>query len=393
MIRNLRHLLRPFSSSSSANNSATVNSILKTPLYDFHIANGAKMVPFAGWSMPVVYTSQTLSQSHLFCRSSAALFDVSHMLQTRIEGSDREKFISSLTVVDLEGCKSGQSHLTVFTNDKGGIIDDAIVTKFDNHLMLVSNAGTSEKIKSLLLKSASKFNDLKVEFIANRGLLALQGPEAINVLSRLSGVEDLNSNFPFMTVKEMTIDRVECLVSRSGYTGEDGFELSIPEGEVVRMAKNFLASPSVKLAGLGARDSLRLEAGMCLYGHDIDETITPVEAGLTWLISKRRREEGKFPGFDIIKKQITNGCEKKRVGFIVEGPPAREGTAIFNNSNVQIGTVTSGCPSPSLKKNIAMGYVLTEYAKLNTKLNFKVRDQLNEGIVTKMPFVPTKYHK
>ncbi|KAI9136976.1 hypothetical protein BKA69DRAFT_1100957, partial [Paraphysoderma sedebokerense] len=233
--------------------------------------------------------------------------------------------------------------------------------------------------------------DVDFKILDDLSLVALQGPKAAPLLENLVG-EDLSS-FPFMAGRPMEIKGIQCHVTRCGYTGEDGFELSVPSSKVSELAEILLKSPDVELAGLGARDSLRLEAGLCLYGHDMDESITPVEAGLTWTIGQRRRAEGGFLGADKVLPQIKGGVSKRRVGFIVDGAPAREHAELYNANEEKIGDVTSGCPSPCLKKNIGMGYVAKGNAKAGTEIFVKVRNKMQKATVTKMPFVPHRYHR
>ncbi|KAF9279707.1 hypothetical protein BGZ68_007735 [Mortierella alpina] len=373
---------------------ATGEALKKTVLHDYHVENGGKMVPFAGWSMPVQYANLGVGASHAWTRNNASVFDVSHMLATRITGKDRVKFYESLTVADIENLPVGSSTLSVFTNENGGIIDDTIICKHEDSLYVVSNAGCADKdlahIRSHLKTFQNKGGDVDLKIIDDHALVALQGPKAAAVLESLVG-KDLR-DFPFMDGRFMTIKGIDCHVARSGYTGEDGFEISVPNSDAVEFTKLLIADPRVELAGLGARDSLRLEAGLCLYGHDLDETITPVEAGLTWTIGKRRRVEGGFLGAEKIQDQLKNGVSRRRVGLIVQGAPAREGAQIYSNGEL-VGKVTSGCPSPSIKKNVAMGYVKNGLHKSGTELEVEVRGRKQKAVITKMPFVPAGYHK
>lgn len=366
----------------------------KTVLYDFHVAHGGKIVPFAGWSMPVQY-KDGIPASHLHTRSAASLFDVSHMLQTQVYGKDRIDFIESLIVGDIQALQDNQGTLTVFTTEKGGIIDDLIVTKTDkDYLYIVSNAGCIDKDLPHMQDRAAEMRkdgkDVVVE-VQERGLLALQGPKMVNALQPL--VEIDLSKLPFMTSRETSLLGVkDCRITRCGYTGEDGVEISVPADKTVHVAEGLLECDEVKLAGLGARDSLRLEAGLCLYGNDIDETTTPVEAALTWTIGKRRRADANFPGAKIILQQLKDKPRRKRVGFLSTGPPVRGGGLIFNESGEkQIGHITSGCPSPTLKQNVAMGYIDAAFQKSGTPVKFEVRKKMHDGKVSKMPFVPSNY--
>ncbi|KAH9510171.1 hypothetical protein Btru_043647 [Bulinus truncatus] len=372
------------------------NELRRTCLYDFHVAEGAKMVPFAGWEMPVQYRSGIIEE-HLHVRKEVGIFDVSHMLQTRVDGKDRKKFMESLVVLDVEGLKSDQGSLTVFTNDNGGIIDDLIVSNTsEGYLYVVSNAGCADKdlahMKAKEAELKKKGFDIKLTTI-DTALLAVQGPGMKKVLQ--PGVDfDLN-NLPFMTTITANVFGAQgCRVTRCGYTGEDGVEISIPSDSAKDVLASMLSSnkATVKLIGLGARDSLRLEAGLCLYGNDIDETTTPVEANLTWLIGKARRAKADFPGANIILQQIASKPSKKRVGFTSIGIPVRGHAKIYSQDGKElIGEITSGCPSPSLKINISMGYVKTPYSKSGTKVKIEVRQKMIDAEVTKLPFVPSNY--
>nr|CAG8475202.1 2135_t:CDS:2 [Entrophospora candida]CAG8513795.1 9408_t:CDS:2 [Entrophospora candida] len=327
-------------------------------------------VPFAGWSMPVLYSNMGILASHLHTRADASLFDVSHMLQMRILGKDSVTFIEKLVVADLKELPLDTSTLSVFTNEQGGIIDDTVICKKHDHIYIVSNAGCAQKdlahIRNELGKFQNQGGDASLEVINDHALLALQGPKSSNVLQNLTEA-NLN-DFKFMTARTLKINGVDCHVTRSGYTGEDGFEIAVPSTEAVKLANTLLENSFVQLAGLGSRDSLRLEAGLCLYGHDLDDTTSPVEA------------EGGFLGANHILNHIKNGVTRRRVGLIVEGAPAR-------------GKVTSGGPSPSLKKNIAMGYVKSGFHKSNTELQVKVRNQLQKARIVKMPFITPNYYK
>ncbi|XP_060597127.1 aminomethyltransferase, mitochondrial-like [Ruditapes philippinarum] len=371
-------------------------NLLRTCLYDFHVENGGKMVPFAGWEMPVQY-KDSISDSHNNVRTQAGIFDVSHMLQTKVSGKDRIQYMESLVVGDIAGLKPNQGTLSLYTNNTGGIIDDLIISNTDQgYLYVVSNAGCADKDLPLMMNQAENMRckglDVKVDVIC-KGLLALQGPGMVKVLQ--PGLKFDLSELPFMTTRSATVFGIDdCRVTRCGYTGEDGVEISVATERAAELAQHMLNSKDVdcRLTGLGARDSLRLEAGLCLYGNDIDENTTPIEATLAWTIGKRRKEEGGFPGADIILKQIKDKPKQRRVGFTSSGPPARGGTEIYDESGEKvIGKVTSGCPSPTLKKNVAMGYVEPAFFKPGTKVKFLVRKKMVDATVTKMPFVPTNY--
>ncbi|CDW53043.1 Aminomethyltransferase [Trichuris trichiura] len=403
-VRALSRVCCPFFKffSSNAALAQKASAVKKTPLYDFHVAHEAKMVDFCGWYMPVVYSDQSIGQSHLHTRQHASIFDVSHMLQTRISGADRTAFVESLTVADIDGLQEGMAALTVFTNDAGGIKDDLIVTKDDDHLFIVSNAGCIEKDKEHLKHACDEWRkrgrDVVVEHPPNRAVLAIQGPEAVKVVQE--GVRyDLRCLFFMSSVVTKVFGIPNCRISRCGYTGEDGVEISVDSSNAVSLCEQLLnnsAKTSVKMAGLGARDSLRLEAGLCLYGNDMDDTTTPVEAGLAWLIAKARRQRGDFPGADVILNQLKGNVSKRRVGLISkQGRPPRAGYSIVNSSGENVGKITSGCPSPVLKYNISFGYVPSQLATVGTKLRVDCTGkgvQLVDVEVTKTPFVPHHYY-
>ncbi|KAL3851866.1 hypothetical protein ACJMK2_015567 [Sinanodonta woodiana] len=355
------------------------------------------MVPFAGWEMPVQY-KDSISESHLNVRANAGIFDVSHMLQTKVSGKDQVEFMESLTVSDVQKLKERQAVLSLFTNEQGGILDDLIITKTEEgYLFVVSNAGCAEQDHKLMQTKAEEMKkdgyDIHVETICN-ALIALQGPAMPKVLQ--PGVDFDLKTMPFMTSRMAKVFGIPyCRVSRCGYTGEDGVEISVSSDRVEELVTALLKSSTsdVRLAGLGARDSLRLEAGLCLYGHDIDTTTNPVEASLLWLIGQRRREAENFPGASKILAEIENKPRRKRVGFLSTGPPARAGTEIYDETGKKvIGKVTSGCPSPSLKQNVAMGYVESTFIKTGTKVKFEVRKKMVDAVVAKMPFVPSNYY-
>ncbi|CAB3996704.1 Aminomethyltransferase, mitochondrial [Paramuricea clavata] len=389
---------RAVSASSSCAGYATnaKDDLKRTVLYDFHVNQGAKMVPFCGWSMPVQYKDGVLN-SHHHTRSHTSIFDVSHMLQFKLHGKDRVKCLESLVVADIEGLNEHQGMLSVFTNEQGGIRDDLIINKLPNELYVVSNAGCADKVTQLMKEKCAAVKeemDVTLEILDYRSLIALQGPEAVQALQ--GGMkENLNDLYFMNGLTTDVFDIADVRVTRCGYTGEDGFELSVHSKDVEKLCETLLSSKvvDVRMAGLAPRDSLRLEAGLCLYGNDIDETTTPVEATLLWTIGKRRRANADFPGADIILKQISEKPSRKRVGIISSGPPARAGAAILDADGNEIGKVTSGCPSPCLpKQNIAMGYVQTKHAKNGSALQLQVHKKLVQATVTKMPFVPTTYY-
>ncbi|PIA13459.1 hypothetical protein COEREDRAFT_49171 [Coemansia reversa NRRL 1564] len=371
-------------------------ALRRTALYELHKAHGAKFGPFAGWDMPLVYADQGALDSHLHTRMYASIFDVSHMLQTRIVGSDRHRFLERLVVADLKELSVGSSTLSLFTNEKGGIEDDTIITQQHDSLYVVSNAGCADKDYAHLQQHAKAMQaqgaDVKVQRIEDHSLVALQGPASQRTLERLTGV-DLGQMM-FMTGCLIDIKGVPCHVTRSGYTGEDGFEISVPADAAVAVTQGLLENPEIKLAGLGARDSLRLEAGLCLYGSDIDSTTTPMEANLVWTIGKRRRVEGGFIGADVILDQVAKKSgQRRRIGLVIEGAPARAHAKVLSPEGEVVGEVTSGVPAPSLGKNIAMAYVKKGYHKKDTPLKVVVRNRMQDAKVVRMPFVPSNYHK
>ncbi|KAJ1735773.1 hypothetical protein LPJ61_000370 [Coemansia biformis] len=373
----------------------STGALRRTALYDLHKERGAKFAPFAGWDMPLVYDGLGALDSHMHTRQHASVFDVSHMLQTRIAGRDRHRFLEGLVVADLKELPLGGATLSLFTNANGGIEDDTIITQQDNSLYVVSNAGCADKDLAHLQRHAKALQDQGADVdvcrIDDHSLIALQGPASQSALEQLAAVK--LGQMPFMTGRLVDIGGVPCHVARSGYTGEDGFELSIPTSEVRSITARLLENPAIKLAGLAARDSLRLEAGLCLYGSDIDATTTPVEAGLVWTIGKRRRREGGFIGADIILGQVASkGGDRRRVGLVIEGAPARAHAKVLSAEGEEVGTVTSGIPAPSLGKNIAMAYVPKRFSKKDTPLKVKVRSRTLDARVVKMPFVAANYH-
>ncbi len=368
------------------------NDTLKTPFFDVHVEYGGKMVPFAGYSMPVQYDGMGVMQEHLYCRSEVGLFDVSHMGQVFIssDNADPAEMLEKITPGDFKNLKIGEIKYTVLLNENGGIIDDLMVTRFDDRkLFLVINAGC--KVKDLEYITKQIGVDVKIEELKTRALLALQGQQAEAVLVKL--IPDV-SKLRFMQSATFKYNDHDLYISRSGYTGEDGFEISIANDIAADFAKTLLSAENVKWIGLGARDSLRLEAGMCLYGHDLNENTTPIEANLKWVVPKRRREEKGFLGADKIINQIENGTKTLRVGIQPEGrAPLREGVELFSIEGEKIGAITSGGFSPSLKKPIAMGYVNTEFSTIGSKINAKLRGKDIPCEVVSMSFVANKYKK
>lgn len=364
----------------------TEQTLLKTPLHGLHVDLGAKMVPFAGYDMPVQYPAGVKAE-HLHTRAKTGLFDVSHMGQVKLTGADAARDLERLVPGDLDGLAVGQMRYSMFTNDKGGILDDLMVCRIEDGLMVVVNAACKDADIAHMRAQLSS----EITVLEDRALIALQGPGAEMALSALAPAA---ATLSFMTGIEMDVDGALCFVTRSGYTGEDGYEISVPADQADALARKLLAQNDVEAVGLGARDSLRLEAGLCLYGHDIDETTTPVEAALTWSIGKRRREEGGFPGADIILDQIKNGAPRKRVGILPDGrAPAREGTEIQAPDGTSIGSITSGGFGPSLEAPLAMGYVTTGHAIAGSAVNVVVRGKALPAKTAKMPFVPNGYKR
>ena len=369
-------------------------ALQRTPLYELHVSLGAKMVPFAGYEMPVQYPLGILKE-HLHTRDKAGLFDVSHMGQAFLIGPDHETTAAALEALipaDIANLKPGQQRYSQLLNDDGGIIDDLMVTRShsaddDGGLMLVVNASRKEVDYAHI--AARLPDDVRLEPMPERALLALQGPAAKGVMAKLS---DVAAGLPFMGASSGKVGEFDCHISRSGYTGEDGFEISVAGAKVEKLARLLLAQEGVQPIGLGARDSLRLEAGLCLYGHDIDETTSPIEAGLAWSIQKRRREQGGFPGAARIQDELANGPKRRRVGIKPDGrAPARDGTEILALLGDKLGVVTSGGFGPSVNGPVAMGYVKAGYAEPGKPVNLMVRGKALSGSVASLPFVPHRY--
>jgi aminomethyltransferase len=365
-------------------------------LNDLHIRLGGKMVPFAGYSMPVQYPAGVMKE-HLHTRSAAGLFDVSHMGQVILRPkTDMQALIHAfegLMPVDVASLPQGRQRYGLFTNESGGILDDLMFANRGDHLFVVVNAAC--KADDIAHMQAHLSQAAEVIPVTDRALLALQGPAAETALARLvPGVAAMR----FMDVAILPWDGADLWISRSGYTGEDGFEISVPEGRALAFAETLLAQPEVMPIGLGARDSLRLEAGLCLYGHDIDIHTSPVEAGLTWAIQKARRtggaREGGFPGAGRILRELAEGPERLRVGLRPEGrAPMRDGTALFATDGTPLGPITSGGFGPSVEAPIAMGYVPTAFAKPGTTLAGEVRGKRLPVTVSDLPFQPTTYKR
>lgn len=366
------------------------DTLIETPLADWHRALGAKMVPFAGYLMPVQYRLGIIKE-HLHTRARAGLFDVSHMGQLVVRGGDSTGFLESLMPADLQGLPANRQRYSVLTLANGGIQDDLMVANMGDHWHVVINA--ARKSEDLQHIRQYLTGDVELSLLNEQSLLALQGPQAAEVLKRYCpDVVDM----VFMDARYTQVNGVECLVTRSGYTGEDGFEISVASDQVVALADTLMANSEVEAIGLGARDSLRLEAGLCLYGHDIDEQTTIVEADLSWVVNKARRATGTNPGgylgAETTLQQLSNGASRRRVGLAVEGrAPIREGAEILDADGQVCGRVTSGGFAPSLSAPIAMAYVDSQLASPGTPLSAVLRNKSVPVVVTTMPFIKPGY--
>jgi len=357
------------------------------PLDSWHRARGARMVPFAGYAMPIQY--EGIIAEHRWTRESAGLFDVSHMGQLIVTGGEAEKGLESLLPADLAILKEGRLRYSLLLTEDGGIIDDLMATRRGDHFYLVVNGATKEAdIEHLRSKLPA---GVVLDHMKEQALLALQGPKAVDALARLApGVADLS----FMQGGAFEVGGGTAWISRSGYTGEDGFEISVPAPRVEALAELLLEQPEVKPIGLGARDSLRLEAGLPLYGHDLDYTTTPIEADLGFAISKRRRGAGGFPGWERIVRELEQGVIRRRVGLAVEGrQPVREGAMVVDGEGNEVGKVTSGGFSPMLEAPIAMAYVPAASAEPGTQVTLAQRGKIFQAKVVPMPFVPHRYQR
>lgn len=369
--------------------------LLITPLHALHLELGARMVPFAGYDMPVQYPLGVMKE-HLHTREQAGLFDVSHMGQILLTGAGAAKALETLVPVDIIDLPVGMQRYAMFTNEQGGILDDLMVANLGNdRLFLVVNAACKAQDLAHLRKHLGAHCEIQPLF-EERALLALQGPAAVNVLQRLA--PDV-AKMTFMQFEPVTLLGAACYVSRSGYTGEDGFEISVPTAHAEKLARALLAEPEVQAIGLGARDSLRLEAGLCLYGHDMNEKTTPIEASLLWAISKARRADGPraggFPGADtIFAQQQQQGVARKRVGLLPqERTPVREGAEVVDAQGNVIGTVCSGGFGPTLGAPLAMAYLDSAFTPIDTEVWAIVRGKRVPMKVSKLPFVAQRYYR
>ena len=351
------------------------------------------MVPFAGYEMPVQYPLG-VKKEHVHTREAAGIFDVSHMGQLLLSGDNADHFLETLVPVDVIDLPVGKQRYALFTNDNGGIIDDLMITRYDDCLYLVVNAAC--KIQDIEHISATLPEAINLEELTDRALIAIQGPKAADVVTRLA--PDV-SQMVFMDSRQITVDGALCFISRSGYTGEDGFEISIPEKDADRITRLLLQYPEVELVGLGARDSLRLESGLCLYGNELNVNTTPIESSLIWAISKNRRQGGEraggFPGADKILEQITTkDISNKRVGLIGNArTPVREGVELINDQGQLVGVVTSGTLGPTVQAPVAMAQVDVNYSTLGTEIFAQVRGKKIPMTVSKMPFIEQRYYR
>ncbi len=372
--------------------SAETTPLLNTPLHALHLELGAKMVPFASYAMPVNYPAGILAE-HRHCRSQASLFDVSHMGQLQLRGDAAAAALESLVPQDIVDLPVGKQRYAFFTNAQGGLLDDLMVTRRADHLLLIVNAGCKSADTRHLITHIG--HRCQIVPMPDQALLALQGPEAATVLARLN--PNL-STLAFMTGGDFRLAGADCFVTRSGYTGEDGFEISVPAAKAVALARALLGVPEVHPAGLGARDTLRLEAGLCLYGHDINERTSPIEAGLSWAIQKVRRpggaREGGYPGASVIEGHLRQGTAVKRVGLIgLERVPVREGCRIVDRQGHVLGHVTSGTLGPTVHQPVAMAYLAANHASLHHEVYAEVRGKTLPMRVAPMPFTPHRYHR
>jgi aminomethyltransferase len=363
-----------------------------TPLNALHRELGAKMVPFAGYDMPVQYPAGILAE-HNHARAAAGLFDVSHMGQVRLEGAGAAAALETLVPADIVNLATGRTRYTQFTSEDGGILDDLMVTNRGDHLFLVVNAAC--KAQDTLHLQQHLGGRCAVVPMPERALLALQGPKAVDALARLNPAV---AALVFMSGGRFELAGIGCFVTRSGYTGEDGFEISVPEARAVELARALLAQPEVGPAGLGARDTLRLEAGLCLYGHDINDTTSPVEAGLTWAIQKVRRpggaRAGGYPGAAVIESHLAGAAPRKRVGLVgLERVPVREGATIVDAQGAKLGTVTSGTLGPTVNQCVAMAYLPVSHSQVGGEVFAEVRGKRVPMRVAPMPFNPHQYKR
>lgn len=363
------------------------DTLKRTPLYDLHVELGGKMVDFAGWEMPVQYPMGIMGE-HKQCREKAALFDVSHMGQVILRGESVGEKLEALCPQAFTTLKEGKARYGFFTNDDGGIMDDLIVSNAGDHFFVVVNAALRHQD---IPHMKANLEGVEVTEIFDRALVAVQGPAAEGVVGSLCpAARDLI----FMETIVAEIKGVECRISRLGYTGEDGYEISIPEDKAIEITRAFLAHDDCEPAGLGARDSLRLEAGLCLYGNDIDQSTSPIEASLSWAIQKRRKEEGGFPGASRIQRELADGAAKRLVGIKPDGrAPARRGVEVQGTEGEAVGAITSGAFGPTVGGPVAMGYVAASHAAVGTKVNLIIRGKAQPAEIVSLPFVQQNYKR
>ena len=373
----------------------TEQELHRTPLYDFHLSCGAKMVPFAGYEMPVQYKDGILAE-HKWTREKAGLFDVSHMGLIRISGKDSAEVLESFLPVDCDLLKKGVQKYSYLLNEDGGILDDLMITNYGDFYIIVANASRKDNDFRIISENCEKAiangKDVRAEMLTDYALLAVQGPKAREVMTTFNpSLADMY----FMHAMQARIMGCDCLVSCSGYTGEDGYEIAVPAEKATDFASAILENDNVAMIGLGARDTLRLEAGLCLYGNDITEEVTPAQAGITFAISKRRKEEASFPGASIVLSGINNGTDVKLVGLVADSKiPVRHGDEVFESDNDEkVGYITSGSFAPSLGYPIALALLDDAFSAKGTVLRVKGRRGDIPVTVTELPFVPHHYHK
>lgn len=375
----------------------TTAALLTTPLNALHRELGARMVPFAGYDMPVQYPAGVMAE-HRHTRTAAGLFDVSHMGQIRLDGPQAAAALESLVPMDVVGLKPGQQRYAFFTNEAGGILDDLMIVRppegdgFGDLLLVVNAACKTADLAHLQHHIGAR---CRVTPLHDRALLALQGPQAIDVLQALNPAV---AQLRFMQGRALDLAGARCFITRSGYTGEDGFEISVPEAQCDALARTLLSDGRVQAVGLGARDTLRLEAGLCLYGHDIDTQTSPIEAGLQWAIQKVRRPGGEraggYPGAERIERELSSGVTRKRVGLLgEERAPVREGSTLHDAHGAEIGRVTSGTLGPTVNRPVAMAWLSTAHAESGNRVYAEVRGKRLPMTVAAMPFTPHRYQR
>ena len=375
------------SRSANVSDDEPIIEIQELPLDAWHRARGARMVPFAGYHMPIQYDG--IIAEHLWTRASAGLFDVSHMGQILVTGDGVDEALETLLPADVKGLGLDKLRYSLLLNGQGGVLDDLMITRRADGIYMVVNGAT--KYDDLGHMRETLPDEVTLNLLDDSALLALQGPKAVDALAR---IQPAVAGLFFMEAGAFDLDGTPAWISRSGYTGEDGFEISVAADQAARIADLLCAQPEVKPIGLGARDSLRLEAGLPLYGHDLDEETTPIAADLGFALSKRRREEGGFPGADRILVERAQGSVLKRVGLAVDGrQPVREGAAVLDDEGNEVGRVTSGGFSPTLERPIAMAYVPAAMAAPGTRIRLNQRAKIFDADVTAMPFVPHRYHR